>query len=174
MNERKAAFLAKLEVILEQRVVLVVKVSSLSAQEVFSVRERLWDFGGNFNFVKNSLARIAVENSSLSFLSEYLSKSVAFVHCGKNVPEFLRCIFKFSAEYGKDRLEILGGKYDKVLFDRRLMDEFSKLPDEMHVYLSLINAINAVPIALVNSLDGPARLLAGYFDSYVKSANVNC
>ncbi|QHD65350.1 50S ribosomal protein L10 [Neorickettsia findlayensis] len=174
MNERKTAFLAKLEMILKQRVVLVVKVSSLSAQEVFSVREKLWDFEGNFSFVKNSLAKIAVENSCLSFLSEYFSTSVAFLHCNRNVPEFLRCVLRFSGEYGRDRLEILGGKYEKALFDLRLIDEFSKLPDEMHIYLSLINTINSIPVALVNSLDSPARLLAGYFDSYVKGANVNC
>ncbi|AHX11578.1 ribosomal L10 family protein [Neorickettsia helminthoeca str. Oregon] len=173
MNERKSNLLGKLESILQQRVVIVIKVSSLACHEIFSFREKLWDLGGNINVVKNSLARIAISNSGVSFLSEYLAGSVAFAHCNQNVPEFLRCVFKFSTDYGQERFAVLGGKYDTTSFTLPLMKDFSALPDESCIYAALVNAINSVPAALVDALNGPANLLVRYFDSYVKGGTVS-
>jgi large subunit ribosomal protein L10 len=169
MNPRKKIFLDKIKAILDNKLVLVLRLSSLNSEEAFDIKERLWSFGGNFNVVKNSIFKIAVAESKVDFLSEVAKGSIAIAYCNNDISGFIRYILEIAKKYGESKFGVLSAKYCDGNLSHDLMLEIASLPSEDYIYLKLINLLNSIPLSLVNTLNMPANLLKMYLHNYSKT-----
>lgn len=167
-NTRKASLLRTAQEILANKAVGIISISSLKAEEMFAIRKKMWDFDGNINIVKNSIANLAIKNLGLSCLEGSITKVTAFAYCNANITAFLRSLLEISKEYTETRFNVLSCKVDQGSLNIDLIKEFASLEDIQHIYLKLVNVLNLLPLSLINNLNSQQTTLVNYLDYYNK------
>jgi len=142
----------------------------LKVKEMSEFRNRLREQGASFKLVKNTLARLAVEQTTLRQLGESFTgpTGVAFAH-GDAI-----AVARAAVEFAKDNdaLQIKAGFLDGQVLDREQVLEMSKLSgkqDLMAQFLSVLNApaqrflgvLNGVPQKFLGVLQARAEQMEG-------------
>ena len=161
-SSRKASSLKKIPDLFDLRLVVLVKMCGLNAQEAFSIRRSMWDLDSNFMVVKNSVARIAVSKLGLDFLSGFFCGPVALAYSRADIPSFLRLTLKLSDEYGQEKFDVLAGECEGRFVSRESIKSISLFSDESSVYSDLLSSINSSASGLLSALNIPSAFLLNY------------
>tara|TARA_B100000073_G_scaffold7495_1_gene6446 strand:- start:192 stop:710 length:519 start_codon:yes stop_codon:yes gene_type:complete len=121
--------------------------NGLSVAEMTSLRNQLRDAGSTFKVVKNSLAKIAINDTEIKELSDYFSGPLAIVF-SEELTSQPKIISDFSKD--NDNLSVVGGYMDGEIIDKETISKLASLP-----------SLDTLRAKIIGSLTSSASKIAG-------------
>ena len=121
--------------------------NGLSVAEMTSLRNQLRDAGSTFKVVKNSLAKIAINDTEVKELSDYFSGPLAIVF-SEELTSQPKIISDFSKD--NDNLSVVGGYMDGEIIDKETISKLASLP-----------SLDTLRAKIIGSLTSSASKIAG-------------
>ena len=147
----------------ETSVVVVTRNLGLTVAQSTALRTKMRDAGATYRVSKNSLARIAVKDTSYAALSDLLVGPTALSTSADPVAPA-----KVLVEFAKtnDKLEIVGGAMGATLLDVAGVKSLATLPSLDELRGKIVGLIQAPATKLAQLANAPAAQLARVFGAY--------
>ena len=135
--------------------VWVVDYRGLTVKEIQNLRHSIREAGANMKVYKNTLMRIALEQSELPTLDDMLEGPSAFVFAGDDVAAAAK-------NFAKDNqnLEIKGGLMEGKAVSAAEVEAIASLPSREELIAQIAGAISGVARGLATTINGVPRGLA--------------
>lgn len=155
----KAEIVGKLREELEGVPSLVVATSAgLNANAMNDLRAQLRAVGAKYRVVKNTLARRAVEGTSLENISDAFVGSTALVYHPEDAVISAKVLVEFAKK--SDKLVLRAGWLNGSVLDANGVEALSKMPGKDELRAKLLATMIAVPTQVVRVLAaGPTSFL---------------
>lgn len=129
-------------------IAVVTDFKGLTAEEITELRAKLREAGVDYQVVKNTLARLALDGSSHEGLKDRLKDNCA-VAFGYEDPV---AAAKVLSEYGKEnkKFAIRFGSLEGKFLEEAGLKELAKLPSKPELLAKLLGTMNAVPTNFVS------------------------
>lgn len=128
-------------------IAIVTDFKGLTVEDMTDLRRQLREAGVDYQVVKNTLARIALDGGTHEVLKDGIKENCA-VAFGYDDPV---AAAKVLSEYGKKnkKFQIRFGSLEGNFMDENAMKELSKLPSKPELLAKLLGTMNAVPTNFV-------------------------
>ncbi len=130
--------------------IMVVGYQGLTVREMEKLRRDLRAADAELKVVKNTLLRLAAENTEIEKISTLFVGPTAVAIC-KNDPSPVAKVFVNTAK-GLSHLEIKGGIISGKIVDSNRISELSKLPSRHEMIAQLVGAISSPMFTLSGKL----------------------
>lgn len=163
-RNEKQAFVASLRDILEgKKLVVVTQQSGLTVTEVTQLRAKMREAGANYKVVKNTLARLAVQDTDVARLSDYFKGAVALAFSEDPI-----AAAKVAVEFAKTnkKIQVVAACLDGKLLDAASVDALAKLPSLDELRGTLIGLLQAPLSKIARTVKEPAAQLARLSAAY--------
>jgi len=160
----KAAMVKDLnEVFANTNVVVVTQYSGLTVAEMTQLRNNMAEAGANFRVIKNRLAKIALDGTPCSEISDLFAGPVAIAYSDDPV-----AAPKVAASFAKDneKLIIIGGAMGDVVLDQGGVKALAELPSLDELRGKIVGLLQAPATKVAGVLQAPAGQLARVFSAY--------
>lgn len=144
-------------------VVVVTHYSGLTVSEMTDLRNRLREAGANFKVTKNRLARLALEGTDCSPISELMEGPTAIGYSDDPVAA-PRILAKFAKE--NEKLIIRGGMMGKLVLDIDAVKSLAALPSLDELRGKIVGIISAPATSIVGVLQAPGGQVARVIGAY--------
>ena len=147
----------------EVGVVVVTRNLGMTVAQSTVLRGKIRDAGATFKVAKNSLAKIAAQNTPYEGIGDYLTGPIALawsvdpVAAAKAVVEFAKTT---------DKIEIVGGSMGSVVLDAEGIKALASMPSLDELRAKLIGLVQAPATKLAQLATAPAAKLARVFAAY--------
>ncbi len=138
--------------------VWVVDYRGLTVKEIQNLRHNIREAGANMKVYKNTLMRIALEQSELPTLDDMLEGPSAFVFAGDDVAAAAKAVKNFAKE--NQNLEIKGGLMEGKAVSAAEVEAIASLPSREELIAQIAGAISGVARGLATTINGVPRGLA--------------
>jgi large subunit ribosomal protein L10 len=147
----------------ESAVVVVTRNLGLTVTQSTDLRNKMRDAGAAYKVAKNSLAKIALNDTQYSSLADLLTGPTALATSGDPV-----AAAKVAVEFAKtnDKLEIVGGAMGSTVLDVDGVKALASLPSLDELRAKLIGLVQAPATKVVQVIAAPAGQLARVFGAY--------
>ena len=163
-RSQKAEAVAELNAVFnEVGVVVVTRNLGMSVAQSTSLRTKMRDVGATYKVAKNTLAKLALEDSPYTGLDEYLSGPTALAYSTDPVAA-AKAVVDFAKT--NDRLEIVGGSMGGQLLNEAGVRALATMPSLDELRGTLIGLINAPATKIARVVNEPAAKLARVFAAY--------
>ena len=142
------------EELLSSSVVIAVNRSfGITVEEMTKLRKGVHEAEANFKVLKNTLARIAIKDSTLDGLSDCLEGPTALAYSNNPVG-----MAKALSEFAKsnDKLKILGGVMDGKFISAKVINELASLPSVDELRAKIIGLLTAAATKIVRTVKEPS------------------
>ncbi len=163
-REEKQAFVAALKENLQDKsIAIITRQSGLTVSEVSELRAKIREVGAYHKVTKNTLARLAVNDTPFEGLAEHfvgptsLSTAVEPVSLAKTLVEFAK---------GNEKIEIIGGVLDGKVMNKQSIEALAKLPSMDQLRGMLVGVISAPATKMARLLKEPATQLGRVVKAY--------
>ncbi|MCP5362029.1 MAG: 50S ribosomal protein L10 [Hyphomicrobiales bacterium] len=163
-RQQKKDFVAAMKDSLNEAVsAVVIHYRGLSVAEITELRNKARENGTTVKVTKNSLTKIAANDTKFAGLAEYLSGPTAIAYSQDAV-----AAAKTVVDFAKDneKLEILGGALDEKILDASGVKQLASMPSLDESRAKIIGLINAPASKLASVVQAPAGQLARVFSAY--------
>jgi large subunit ribosomal protein L10 len=147
----------------EAAVVVVTRNLGLTVTQSTDLRNKMRDAGASYKVAKNRLAKIALNDTQYSPLSDLLTGPTALATSGDPV-----AAAKVAVEFAKtnDKLEIVGGAMGDTVLDVEGVKALASMPSLDELRAKLIGLVQAPATKVVQVIQAPAGQLARVFGAY--------
>ena len=147
----------------EAAVVVVTRNLGLSVAQSTDLRNKMREAGAGYKVAKNRLAKIALNDTQYSPLSDLLTGPTAIATSGDPV-----AAAKVAVEFAKtnDKLEIVGGAMGSTVLDVEGVKALASMPSLNELRAKLIGLVQAPATKVVQVISAPAGQLARVFGAY--------
>lgn len=144
-------------------VVVVTRNLGLSVKQSTDLRQRMREAGATYKVAKNSLAKIALNDTDYGPIAELLTGPTALATSRDPVSAA-----KVAVEFAKtnDRLEIVGGAMGTTVLDAAGVKALASMPSLDELRGRLVGLVNAPATKLAQLANAPAAKLARVFGAY--------
>lgn len=145
--------------------IIITHYHGLSVQKLTNLRKSLRNNGVGFQVTKNTLAKIALNNSGLSFASDSFKGPVAIAYssdcvaAAKGVVDFAKA---------NENLKIVGGVVNNRFLTVAEVEILASLPSMDVLRSKIIGVINAPAAKLASISQAPAAQLARVMKAYAE------
>ncbi|MCB0318595.1 MAG: 50S ribosomal protein L10 [Bdellovibrionales bacterium] len=144
----------------------------LTAAEVSKLRRELSDTGSVGRVVKNTLARLSIDEvlkeaevSEVAKLRGLFTGPNMVIFAGEDqAVASAKIVAKFKAE--NEKFELKGGWFEGAFLDEEAVVALSKMPSREELLSKLLSVIQAPATKVVALLSAPATKLVGTLDAY--------
>ena len=160
-RSQKADLVAELkDVFADTGVVVITRNLGLSVAQSSDLRAKMRDAGAQFKVAKNRLAKIALDGTDYSPISEFLVGPTALATSSDPV-----AAAKVAVEFAKtnDKFEIVGGAMGTTLLDVNGVKALAELPSLDQLRGTLIGLIQAPATKIARTVLEPAAQMARLF-----------
>ena len=160
-RSQKADLVAELkDVFAETGVVVVTRNLGLTVAQSGDLRAKMRDAGAQFKVAKNRLAKIALDGTDYSPISEFLVGPTALATSSDPV-----AAAKVAVEFAKtnDKFEIVGGAMGTTLLDVNGVKALAELPSLDELRGTLIGLLQAPATKIARTVLEPAAQMARLF-----------
>ena len=167
-RSQKADAVAQLNAVFnEVSVVVVTRNLGMSVAQSTALRGKMRDAGASFKVAKNSLAKLAVENTDYAGLGEMLIGPVGLAWSKDPV-----AAAKAAVEFAKtnDKLGIVGGSMGSVVLDEAGIRALASMPSLNELRARLVGLVNAPATKIAQVVTAPAAKVARVFAAYADKA----
>jgi len=137
----------------------------LNVREMTELRRKLRESKVSMRVVKNTLAKRALDKTSIDNLGSFLIGSTGIVWSEESPITPARVLMEFVKEYKKGTIK--AGMVDGVLIKDSDIERLSKIPDKQELYRKVASSLNA-PISNL------ARVLNSVPQKFVCTINALC
>lgn len=143
--------------------VVIVRNLGLTVAQSTALRQQMRDAGASFKVTKNRLAKIALDGTAYTGLSDMLTGPTALATSTDPV-----AAAKVAVEFAKtnDKLEIVGGGMGDTVLDVEGVKALASLPSLDELRAKIIGLVQAPATKLAQIAAAPAGQLARVFGAY--------
>jgi len=138
-------------------VVVVTHYAGLSVAQMTDYRERMRAAGGSVKVAKNRLAKIALKDTDLSGMSDYLRGPTCLGYSDDPITAA-----KVTVDYAKtnDKMVIIGGAMGGTVLNAEAVKALASLPSLDELRGTLVGLIQAPLVKIVRTINEPGAQLA--------------
>ncbi|MGB0785716.1 MAG: 50S ribosomal protein L10 [Alphaproteobacteria bacterium] len=144
-------------------IVVVSKQSGLSVAEAQTLRRAMRAEGATLKVAKNRLVKIAVQDTSMEGLSEFMTGTTAISY-GTDPVAPAKVLADFAKE--NDKIEILGAVMGDKVLSAAEVNALAKLPSLDQLRSKIIGVIQAPATKVAGVVQAPAGQLARVFAAF--------
>ncbi|HJD59726.1 MAG TPA: 50S ribosomal protein L10 [Rickettsia endosymbiont of Omalisus fontisbellaquei] len=137
--------------------VIITHYHGLTVSQVSSLRELLKSKEAGFKVVKNTLAKIAANQTGLDNIANLFAGPTAIAY-SKEPVEMAKLVVNFAK--ANDNLKIIGGIVDNHVLDEHSIKELSKLPSLNELRGKIVGLLQAPATKVVGVLQAPSSSMA--------------
>lgn len=126
----------------------------VTVEKISQFRRELQDASGDYQVVKNTLARRAVEETGFEDLRQFFVGPTGVVFCPGEVAESAKVVSKFAEGDEASALKIKGGMVEGSVFDAAGIQKVATLPPRQELLSQLVAGFQAPISGLVGTLQG--------------------
>jgi large subunit ribosomal protein L10 len=152
----------------ETSVVVITRNLGLTVAQSTALRTKMREAGASYKVAKNRLARIAVEGTAYSSITDLLVGPTAFSTSVDPVAP-ARVIVDFAKT--NDKLEIVGGAMGDTVLDVNGVKALAELPSLDELRAKIVGLVQAPATKVVQIVQAPAGQLARVFAAYADKEN---
>ena len=143
--------------------VVIVRNLGLTVAQSTVLREQMRNAGASFKVTKNRLAKIALDGTSYTGISDLLTGPTAIATSTDPV-----AAAKIAVEFAKtnDKLEIVGGAMGDVVLDAEGVKALASMPSLDELRAKLLGLLQAPATKIAQLSTAPAAKLARVFQAY--------
>lgn len=163
-RSQKADSVAQLNAVFQEAgVVVITRNLGMSVAQSTDLRTKMRDAGASYKVAKNRLARLALNDTDYSSLSDLLTGPTAIAYSTDPV-----AAAKAAVDFAKttDRIEIVGGSMGGQLLDEAGVKALASMPSLDELRAKLIGLVNAPATKIAQVVNAPAAKLARVFGAY--------
>ena len=170
-NQRKIEQVKELsELFSNSDTIIMADYKGTSVSELSGLRRALNDTSAKFKIAKNTLAKLAAEQSSKEALSEEITGPLGFVLTNEDPSQVTKVLFKY-AEDNEIDFVIKKGLVNNDLLDEGTLQKLSKLPSKEILLAKLMGSMNSPVTNLVFVLQGTIQAFATVLQRHVENSN---
>jgi len=139
--------------------VVVASVEGLNADQVSGLRRKLHDAGVQFQVVKNTLAKIAAQDSEIKVLGDDFVGSTAIAWSKTDAVLPAKVLMKFKSEF--EHFKVRSGFNAGKRLDMNAVKALSELPNLEELRAQFLGLVQAVPARLLAQINAPASNIVG-------------
>ena len=138
-------------------VIAVNRNSGITVEEITKLRKDMHKSEANLKILKNTLARIAIKDSALDSIEQYLEGPTALAYSNNPVG-----LAKAISEFAKsnEKLTILGGVMDGKAISVDVINELASLPSMDELRAKIIGLLTAAASKIVRTIKEPSARIA--------------
>jgi large subunit ribosomal protein L10 len=165
--EKKQLVATLSQVFSDASVVVVTRNHGLTVAQVNDLRGKMRAAGASYKVAKNRLARIALEGTDYSAISDLLVGPTALATSADPV-----AAAKAAVDFAKtnDKLEIVGGAMGSTVLDVDGIKALAALPSLNELRAKIVGLVQAPATKLAQLTSAPAGKLARVFAAYADTA----
>lgn len=163
-RSQKADSVAQLNAVFQEAgVVVITRNLGMSVAQSTDLRGKMRDAGASYKVAKNRLARLALNDTDYSGLSDLLTGPTAIAYSTDPV-----AAAKAAVDFAKttDKIEIVGGSMGGQLLDEAGVKALASMPSLDELRAKLIGLVNAPATKIAQVVNAPAAKLARVFGAY--------
>lgn len=163
-RSQKADSVAQLNAVFQEAgVVVITRNLGMSVAQSTDLRGKMRDAGASYKVAKNRLARLALNDTDYSGLSDLLTGPTAIAYSTDPV-----AAAKAAVDFAKttDKIEIVGGSMGGQLLDQAGVKALASMPSLDELRAKLIGLVNAPATKIAQVVNAPAAKLARVFGAY--------
>ena len=163
-RSQKADSVAQLNAVFQEAgVVVITRNLGMSVAQSTELRGKMRDAGASYKVAKNRLAKLALNDTDYSGLSDLLTGPTAIAYSTDPV-----AAAKAAVDFAKttDRIEIVGGSMGGQLLDQAGVKALASMPSLDELRAKLIGLVNAPATKIAQVVNAPAAKLARVFGAY--------
>ena len=147
----------------EVGVVVITRNLGMTVAQTTALRVKMRDAGASFKVSKNSLARLAIQDTNYAGIGDMLTGPVALATSVDPV-----AAAKIAVEFAKtnDKLEILGGAMGSLILNADGIKALATMPSLDELRAKLIGLVQAPATKIAQVVTAPAAKLARVFGAY--------
>ena len=144
-------------------VVVVTRNLGMSVEQTTALRVKMRDAGASFKVSKNSLAKLAIQDTNYAGIGDMLTGPVALATSVDPV-----AAAKVAVEFAKtnDKLEILGGAMGSLVLNADGIKALASMPSLDELRGRIVGLVQAPATKLAQLATAPAAKLARVFGAY--------
>jgi large subunit ribosomal protein L10 len=146
--------------------VILTEYVGLNMKQIDDLRGKIREAGGEFHIVKNTLGKVAFDQSGLTSSEKMLQGSTAAAFAFKDAPAMAKIMADF-AKLNADYIKIKGGYLEKRVISPVEVSALADMPPLPVMRAILMGTLLAPASKLVRTLAEPARQVASVLKSYV-------
>ncbi|MFL7890718.1 MAG: 50S ribosomal protein L10 [Anaerolineales bacterium] len=167
-KERKKEIIATYQDWLgNSQAVFLAEYTGLTMKDLDTLRSKVREIGGEFHVIKNTLGKIAFEESGYEVPEDLFLGSTAAGFAFDDAPAMAKALDEFSKTAGA--LKIKAGYLDQSLVTAEQIKALAELPPLPVVQAQLLSTLMAPATQLVRVLAEPAREFVSVLQAYVDS-----
>ncbi len=143
---------------LDSKNIILTEYRGLSVAQITELRKRLRPAKGQLKVVKNTLAKIAVQGTSVEAIKDHFDGPMAVVMAGEDITNVAKLVTTFAEEV--PLFQVKGGLVEGQLVNEQAVKEIAKLPPREFLLARLLGALQSPIVGLVTVLQGNMRALA--------------
>ncbi|BAV66105.1 50S ribosomal protein L10 [Sphingobium cloacae] len=149
----------------EVGVVVVTRNLGMTVAQSTDLRQKMRDAGATYKVTKNRLAKIALEGTDYTGISDLLTGPVALASSADPV-----AAAKVVVDFAKtnDRIEIVGGAMGETVLDANGVKALASMPSLDELRAKIVGLLVAPATKLATVTQAPAAQLARVFNAYAE------
>ncbi len=164
-KERKREIVADYkEWISKSRAVILTEYEGLSMKDLDQLRAKVREAGGEFHIVKNTLSKIAFEETDAPILEGYFVGTTAAGFAFEDAPRLAKTLTEFAKEV--EALKIKGGYLNRDPVSAEEITALAELPPLPVMRARLLGIIMAPASQLARILNEPGRQVAAVIKAF--------
>jgi large subunit ribosomal protein L10 len=147
----------------EVGVVVITRNLGMTVAQTTALRVKMRDAGASFKVSKNSLAKLAIQDTNYAGIGDMLTGPVALATSVDPV-----AAARIAVEFAKtnDKLEILGGAMGSLILNADGIKALATMPSLDELRAKLIGLVQAPATKIAQVVTAPAAKLARVFGAY--------
>ena len=145
--------------------VFLAEYIGLSMKDMDALRDKVREVGGEFHVIKNTLGKIAFQESGYEVPEDLFLGSTAAGFAFEDAPAMAKALTDFSKSVSF--LKIKAGYFEKNILSAEEVTAFAELPPLPVLRAQLLSTLMAPATQLVQTLAEPSRQLAAVFQARV-------
>lgn len=135
---------------------ICVDFRGVNVEKITQFRKQIKEASGNYQVVKNTLARRAIAETPFEELGQFLVGPTGIVFCQGEPMDPAKVVTNFTKETD-GALQVKGGMVDGTVFDAKGIEQVSKLPSRQEMLAQLVSSLQSPISGLVGTLQGVTR-----------------
>lgn len=156
------------EFISKSKVAIVTDYRGLTVAEITDLRRQLQKEGAEYTVVKNTLAKLAIKDTSYDGLAKFLEGPSAVVFGFQDQVSPAKVLTQYIKKAKKTELELKGGVLEGKVLSANEVVQLSELPSKEELYAKMLGSMNSPASGIVNVVNGVARSLVIAMDGVRK------
>jgi len=166
-KERKREIVAQyVEWVNSSQALIVTEYKGLTVNDLSQLRKKLREVGGEFHIVKNTFAKLALDQAELPVQEGNFEGSTAISFAFEDAPAMAKAFMDFAKE--TEFIKVKGGYLEKTVLSPEEIKALAELPPLPVMRARLLGTIMAPASKLTRILAEPGRQVAAVLKAYAE------